>query len=66
MTTKYTKDQLKEFSEFCIRHDLHFGNHVEFDSAIATYFTFDPFDESNGGILCEQQRTDIWLPYAYW
>ena len=57
--TKYTAKQIQEFKEFYTRHGFQFGNRVEYDAAIAVYFTYDPFDEKNCGILCEQQRADI-------
>jgi hypothetical protein len=39
MTTKYTPEQLAEFHEFCLRHEIIFAIIAEFNGAIAQYFS---------------------------
>jgi hypothetical protein len=39
MNTKYTPEQLAEFREFCLRHEIVFAIIAEFNGAIAQYFS---------------------------
>lgn len=57
MTTKYTTKQIQEFKEFYTRHGFQFGNRVEYDAAIDTYFGNDPFAQAF--VPCEQQRAPM-------
>jgi len=38
MTTKYTPQQIAEFREFCLRHDIVFAIIAEYKSALDQFF----------------------------
>ena len=40
-TQEYTPEQLAEFHEFCLRHEIVFAIIAEFNGAIAQYFLED-------------------------
>jgi len=39
MNKKYTSEQIAEFKEFCLRHEIIFAIIAEFNGAIAQYFS---------------------------